>query len=95
MRAEVRPPRAAKAPSATSNAAASGAWRPMREARSSSSRPASSSRRVERVTSASAMIGTKKATMKANSFAMTPPRVSRPTTRPVSIVIAPLEREAA
>jgi hypothetical protein len=80
-------PRTVKTPTTTTRAAAVGASRPTRPARSSSDRPDSSSLRVARAVRAIAMTGMPKATMNEYSFIITPPRVSSPATRPVSMII--------
>ena len=91
----VSAPMTSRVARASRTAASSGAWRPIREARSSSRRPVSSSLRVPREVSAIARTGTAKATTKPSSLTRTPPRVSSPATSPLSIRRAGVSEEAA
>ena len=81
-------PSIAKVVATTTRAAAVGASRPTLPANSSSDRPVSSSFRVVRAVRPIAIIGIAKEMIEANSFIMSPPKVSSPATRPLSITIA-------
>ena len=80
---------------ASMSPASAGTWRATRPARTVSSRPASSSARVVCATRLMPSSGRRKAARKPNSSAMTPPRLSMPSTRPLIATSALPEVTAA